>query len=66
MRRHTFSDHLAGLAHGTRLLARHRGNLTKTRAALDADREWDRYIARHGLNTTPGATHPGGTEQPPQ
>lgn len=49
-RLHTWTDIAGALAHGAKLLARHRGDLSAVQADLDAEREWDRYVARHGLN----------------
>jgi len=48
-RRYTLRDHLSGLAHGARLLARHRCDLAEVQAELDREREWARFRARHGL-----------------
>lgn len=50
MARFTALDTLGALAHGARLLARHRGNLTQVQADLDREKEWARFRARHGLN----------------
>lgn len=49
-RRYTLRDQLGALAHGARLLARHRGDLAEVQAELDQEREWARFRARHGLN----------------
>ena len=48
-RRYTLRDQIGALAHGARLLARHRGNLTEVQAELDREREWARFRARHGV-----------------
>ncbi len=58
MGRYTARDYATGLAHGARLLLKHRGDLTAVQADLDADKEWARFCARHGL--------PRNTERPPQ
>lgn len=50
MARYTALDYLGALAHGARLLVRHRGNLTQVQADLDREKEWARFRARHGLN----------------
>ena len=42
-------NHLAGLAELARLAVKHKGNRAAITAELEADKEWARFYARHGL-----------------